>query len=77
MAGMPTTSSAVVGQDVIKCTSRRKRLGRRALLVATWNVRSLVESYGGDARICRSWPSPEKCATVDCKLDILVRELRR
>ena len=25
--------------------ARRKRIGRRALLVATWNVRSLVESY--------------------------------
>ena len=77
MAGLPTTSSAVLGQDVIKSTSRRKRLGRRALLLATWNVRSLVESYGGDARICRSRQSPENCATVDRKLDLLVRELRR
>ena len=77
MAGLPTTSSAVLGQDVIKSTSRQKRLGRRALLLATWNVQSQVESYGGDAWICRSRPSPEDCATVDRKLDLLVWELRR
>ena len=50
---------------------------QKGLLVAAWNLRSLVESNGGDARICRSQPSPGECATVDRKLDLLVKELRR
>lgn len=54
---------------------------------ATWNVRTLVESAGGDKRICRSRPnagrnphlpvnstSPHQ---VDRKLDFLVKELQK
>ena len=51
------------------------------LFVGSWNVRSLVESFG-DARICRKRPvSGEGGETavghVDRKLDLLVRELQR
>ena len=47
-------------------------------MIATWNVRSLVEN-AGDERICRKRPNEAlpKPNTVDCKLDLLVRELRR
>ena len=53
--------------------------GRRPVQPATWNVRSLVESAGGDPRICRSRPrqAPEVSSVVDRKLDLMVNELRR
>ena len=78
--------SAVQRQNPNRHGSKRARFHpRRALLVATWNVRTLVESVGGDRRICRSRPQH---TTVDCaqvasphlvahKLDLLVKELRR
>ena len=58
---------------------------RRCFTVSTWNVRTLVESAGGDRRICRSRPQPDSSVTsespaphlVDRKLDILVKELKR
>ena len=82
MAWVPSMGSAALGHNVdTRFSSRRTRLyGRRALLAATWNVQSLVESYGGDARICRSRPQKSalgKCTGVDRKLDFLVKELRR
>ena len=57
---------------------------RKALTVVTWNVRSLVEN-SGDERICRKCPQgggnvgnrrsgPQ---SVDRKLDLVVKELRR
>ena len=57
-------------------------------LAATWNVRTLVESAGGDKRISRSRPqhiggemtnNSERTSQhlVDRKLDLLVKELRR
>ena len=54
------------------------RLRRKSLMIATWNVRSLVEN-AGDERICRKRPNEAlpKPNTVDRKLDLLVRELRR
>ena len=55
MAGLPSTGLAVLGQNAIKSTLRGKYHERRALLAASWNVHSLVESYDGDARICQSW----------------------
>ena len=39
-----------------KPSSRRARLCGRRAIAATWNVRLLVESAGGDQRICRSRP---------------------
>ena len=60
-------------------------LSETVLLVATWNVRTLVESVGGDRRNCRSRPQRTlvDCAQVasphlvDCNLDLLVKVLRR
>ena len=48
-------------------------------------MRTLVESAGGHRRICRSRPQSSAAATdntnnpylVDCKLDLLVKELRQ
>ena len=53
----------------------------RRLAVASWNVRTLVEDVG-DARICRKGRreyGDERIGaqTVDRKLDLLVRELKR
>ena len=56
-----------------------------SLLVATWNVRTLVESVGGYHHICRSRPqyttvdSAQIASShlVDWKLDLLLKELRR
>ena len=47
-------------------------------MIATWNVRSLVEN-AGDVRICRKRPNEalQNPNSVDRKLDLLVRELRR
>ena len=47
-------------------------------MIATWNVRSLVEN-AGDERICRKRPNEalQNPNTVDRKSDLLVRELRR
>lgn len=50
---------------------------RSQLFVATWNVQSLVERYGGDRRVCRSRPDKSGKAGVDRKLDLLVKELKR
>ena len=59
----------------------------RVISIATWNVRTLVESAGGDRRICRSRQIPRAdphipdTSTgplyVDRKLDLLVKELKR
>ena len=50
---------------------------RRNLVVASWNVRSLVES-SGDVRVCRSRQLlGEKSEVVDRKLDLLAAELSR
>ena len=48
----------------------------KKLVVATWNVRTLVES-SGDGRICRKRPQEALVNPhlVDCKLDLLMREL--
>ena len=46
-------------------------------LVGNWNVMSLVEC-SGDACICRSRPvSVVVSENDDCKLDLLVKELKR
>ena len=61
------------------------------LSFATWNIRTLVESAGGDRRICRSRPQSQSQShseapptapptgphNVDRKLDFLVKELKR
>ena len=56
----------------------------RTISFASWNVRTLVESAGGDRRICRSRPrlraqsqTPPNYHEVDRKLDFVVKELRR
>ena len=48
------------------------------LTVGTWNVRTLVESTG-DERVCRKRVVGERdeSDTVDRKLDLVVRELKR
>ena len=54
----------------------RVPLRDRAIVVATWNVRSLVER---GCRICRSRPdgqAQEGLDAVDCKLDLMMKELR-
>lgn len=61
-----------------KCV--KKKAGRRPvqflrLSVASWNVRSLVES-SGDARVCRKRPTMQ-IACLDRKLDLLALELER
>ena len=59
---------------------------RRVISIASWNVRTLVESAGGDRRVCRSRPQPSARVSdnttndphlVDRKLDLLVKELKR
>ena len=57
---------------------------RCKLSFATWNVRTLVESFGGDRSICRSWPKtgldsqlPTNPHNVDRKLNFMVKELKR
>ena len=67
-------------------TKGRKHRGR-TVSFATWNVCTLMESAGGDRRICRSrlrsGPSPQTPANsnspycVDRKLDFLVKEMKR
>jgi hypothetical protein len=56
---------------------KQQSCAKKSLLVATWNVRSLVEN-AGDVRICRRphevLSNPQ---TVDRKLDLLMKELRR
>ena len=53
----------------------KKAFRKHFLNVATWNIRTLVESTG-DARICRS--RPVVCQQlVNRKLDILMMELKR
>ena len=67
-------------QSLVQPRSRRELFrGRRPVQVATWNVRPLVESAGGDPRICRSRPRqvPEVSSVVNRKLDLMVKELRR
>ena len=67
-----------------KARRRLLRCSRKTLAVATWNVRSLVES-SGDERICRKRPEAGRgresrshgTQTVDRKLDLMVKELRR
>ena len=51
---------------------------RKALLMATWNVRSLVEN-AGDKGIRRGRPQKalSNPQAIDCKLDLLMRELRQ
>ena len=59
---------------------RRVSLRDRAIVAATWNVRSLVERAGCDRRICRSRPegqAQQGLDAVDRKLDLTMKELRR
>ena len=59
----------------------------RNISIATWNIRTLVESAGGDRRICRSRSRPAtdhqvpdnstNPYCVERKLDFLVKELKR
>ena len=52
-----------------------KSYNRRSdLVVASWNVRTLVEC-SGDVRVCRK--RPENSGVVDRKLDLLAAELKR
>ena len=45
--------------------------------MASWNVRTLVES-SGDVRVCRKRQAlGERSEVVDRKLDLLVGELKR
>ena len=44
------------------------------LEVATWNVHSLVEDFGGDGRI---WPTRPLSTSVDKKIYFLVLEMKR
>ena len=80
--------SATLGQNFNRHSSRRKQTSKRNIVAAAWNVRTLVESAGGDKRISRSRPQPIGDGTtinsegtnqhlVDRKLDLLVSELRR
>ena len=80
MAEVAAMGQSVSVQNLEQPVSRREFFrGRRPVQVATWNVRSLVESAGGDPRICRSRPrqAPEVSSVVDRKLDLMVNELRR
>lgn len=58
-----------------QCVTRHR--SGQVILVAIWNVHSLVES-SGDKRTCRKHPSGSNAGprTIDCKLDLLI-ELRR
>lgn len=59
---------------------RRVSLCGRAIVAATWNVRSLVERAGGDRRTCRSRPegqAQQGLDAVDRKLDLMMKELQR
>ena len=80
--------SATPGQNFNRLSSRQERTSKRNIVAATWNVRNLVESAGGDKRISRSRPQHIGEGTtiilertnqhlVDRKLDLLVSELRR
>ena len=52
--------------------------GRWTFMIATWNVRTLVERAGGDKRICRSRAMPSTSeGNVDRKIDLMTKELRR
>ena len=69
------------GLTLYQQTRKHRRDSRKVLAVATWNVRSLqslVESTG-DERICRKHLQGARAIhnTVERKLDLLVRELRR
>ena len=59
-----------------QCVTRHR--SGQVILVAIWNVHSLVES-SGDKRTCRKHPSGSNAGprTIDCKLDLLIGELRR
>ena len=50
--------STTLGQNSNRHYSRRKQTSKRNIVAATWNVRTLVESAGGDKRISRSRPQP-------------------
>ena len=54
-----------------------RRECRWILYVATWNIQSLVEVYGGDRRICRSCLQPRNSGMVDRKLDLVVNVMSR
>ena len=57
MAGTGDGSSITQRRKSIKRSSRRGKVhSRQDIVVATWNVRTLVEDAGGDRRICRSRP---------------------
>ena len=79
--------SATQGQSFNRHSSKRERTSKRNIVAATWNVRTLVESAGGDKHISRSRPqhtgdeatnNSERTSQhlVDRKLDLLVKELR-
>ena len=80
--------SATLGQNSNRHSSRQKQTSKRNIVAATWNIRTLIESAGGDKRISRSRPQPIEDGTtinsegtnqhlVDRKSDHLVSELRR
>ena len=88
MAGTGDGSSITQRRKSIKRSSRRGKVhSRQYIVVATWNVCTLVEDAGGDRRICRSRPqsrvdrrnSPQKPGPhlVNRKLDFLARDLKR
>ena len=63
---------------------QKSKRNRTSLVVATWNVPTLVEC-SGDERICRKQPMDvakhgnhsDKPGKIDRKIDLLVGELRK
>ena len=88
---MDYTSLVLVGQRSSRRSPKRARTNKRqSLISASWNVRTLVGSTGGDCRICRSRPQHVRQGTVpsdmtaghhyvDLKVDLLaiVKEVRQ
>ena len=79
--------SAVQRQKSNKHSTKTRIHARRTLIAALWNVRTLVESAGGDRRVSRSRPQSTgpgasqsseavRQHLVDRKLDIFVKELK-
>ena len=80
----------LLGQEAARCCTARPGIRRevrcehrqwkRALTVVTWNVRTMVEDVG-DVRICRKCcrkhDASNDSQSVNCKLDLLIKELKR
>ena len=88
MARESDRDSAAQRQKSNKHSTKTRTHARRTLIAASWNVRTLVESAGGDRRVSRSRPqstgpgvsqSIEAVSqhSVDRKLDLSVKELKR